>query len=133
MRSGGPYDGWWNGGIRNTASFHNVIALLTEMIGNPTPQRIPLVMNRQLPSADLAYPIAPQEWHFRQSVDYSISLNRAVLNYAAGMREDVVQHLFGGKCSIARGSTDVDDEPETCRPVAARFGGAGGGARRCRI
>jgi hypothetical protein len=27
MRSGGPYDGWWNGGIRNTATFHNTIAI----------------------------------------------------------------------------------------------------------
>ena len=129
MRSGGPYDGWWNGGIRNTASFHNVIALLTEMIGNPTPQRIPLVMNRQLPSADLAYPIAPQVWHFRQSVDYSISLNRAVLNYAAGMREELLYNIYSAaKRSIARGSTDTwTTNPKRLAQVAARFGGAGGG------
>ena len=129
MRSGGPYDGWWNGGIRNTASFHNVIALLTEMIGNPTPQRIPLVMNRQLPSADLAYPIAPQEWHFRQSVDYSVSLNRAVLNYAAGMREELLYNIYAaGKRSIERGNTDTwTTNPKRVAQVAARFGGAGGG------
>ncbi|HEX6315837.1 MAG TPA: M14 metallopeptidase family protein [Gemmatimonadaceae bacterium] len=129
MRSGGPYDGWWNGGIRNTASFHNVIALLTEMIGNPTPQRIPLVMNRQLPSADLAYPIAPQEWHFRQSVDYSISLNRAVLNYAAGMREELLYNIYAaGKRSIERGSKDTwTTNPKRLAQVAARYGGAGGG------
>lgn len=129
MRSGGPYDGWWNGGIRNTASFHNVIALLTEMIGNPTPQRIPLVMSRQLPSADLAYPIAPQEWRFRQSVDYSTSLNRAVLNYAAGMREELLYNIYAaGKRSIARGSTDTwTPNPKRLAEVAARFGGAGGG------
>src|SRR4051812_21781865 len=41
MRGGGPYDGWWNGGIRNTATFHNTIAMLTEIIGSPTPMRIP--------------------------------------------------------------------------------------------
>ncbi|HVJ26904.1 MAG TPA: M14 metallopeptidase family protein, partial [Vicinamibacterales bacterium] len=35
MASGGPYDGWWNGGIRNTGNFHNIIAILTETIGNP--------------------------------------------------------------------------------------------------
>ncbi len=74
MRSGGPYDGWWNGGIRNTAAFHNTIAILTEMIGNPTPMRVPLVMNRQLPTSDLTFPVPPQEWHFRQSVDYSVDL-----------------------------------------------------------
>jgi len=129
MRSGGPYDGWWNGGIRNTASFHNVIALLTEMIGNPTPQRIPLVMSRQLPSADLAYPIAPQEWHFRQSVDYSISLNRAVLNYAAGMREELLYNIYAaGKRAIDRGNTDTwTTNPKRLSQVAEKYNMTGGG------
>jgi hypothetical protein len=108
MRSGGPYDGWWNGGIRNTAAFHNVIALLTEMIGSPTPMRVPLVLGRQLPGADLAYPIGPQVWHFRQSIEYSMSLNRAVLDYAARMRENVLFNVYAmGKHSIERGSTDT--------------------------
>ena len=83
QRTGASYDGWWNGGIRNTATFHNTIAMLTEMIGGPTPQRVPLVAQRQIPQADLALPIAPQEWRFRQSIDYSIELNRAVLNFDA--------------------------------------------------
>jgi hypothetical protein len=77
------------------------------MIGSPTPMRVPLVMQRQLPSADLAFPIAPQEWRFRQSVDYSISLNRAVLDYASRMRENVLYNIYAmGRRSIARGSTD---------------------------
>ena len=71
MASGGAYDGWWNGGIRNTGNFHNIIAILTETIGSPTPMRIPLVIERQIPNRDLPYPIAPQEWRFKQSVDYS--------------------------------------------------------------
>ena len=83
MRSGGPYDGWWNGGIRNTAAFHNTIAILTEMIGSPTPMRVPLVMERQLPTSDLTFPVAPQEWRFRQSIDYSVACNRGVLDSAA--------------------------------------------------
>jgi hypothetical protein len=128
MRSGGPYDGWWNGGIRNTAAFHNTIALLTEMIGNPTPTRVPLVMQRQLPSADLAFPIAPQVWHFRQSVDYSISLNRAVLDYGARMRENLLYNIYAaGKRSIERGRTDTwTPNPKRYAAVAARMGGAGG-------
>ncbi len=108
MRTGGPYDGWWNGGIRNTAAFHNTIALLTEMIGNPTPMRIPFVAQRQLPGADLAFPIAPQLWRFRQSVDYSISLNRAVLDYASRMRENVLYNRYVmGRRAIDRGSRDT--------------------------
>jgi len=139
MRSGGPYDGWWNGGIRNTAAFHNTVALLTEMIGSPTPMRIPLRMERQLPSADLAYPIAPQEWHFRQSVDYSVSLNRAILDYASRMRESVLFNIYAmGRRSIERGSTDTwTPNPKRYAEVAAKLGGgatqagsAGDDARR---
>ncbi len=108
MRSGGPYDGWWNGGIRNTAAFHNTIAILTEMIGSPTPSRVPLVMERQLPTSDLAYPIAPQEWHFRQSIDYSISCNLAVLSLAANLREQFLYDRYAmGRHSIERGSQDT--------------------------
>ena len=133
MRSGGPYDGWWNGGIRNTAAFHNVIALLTEMVGSPTPSRIPLVMSRQLPGADLAYPIAPQEWHFRTSIEYSTSLNRAVLDYASRMRENLLYNIYAmGKHSIERGSTDTwTANPKRYAEVAAQMtqgaGGGGGG------
>ena len=31
------YSTWWNGGLRTTAYFHNMIGILTETIGNPTP------------------------------------------------------------------------------------------------
>jgi hypothetical protein len=108
MRTGGPYDGWWNGGIRNTATFHNIIAMLTEMIGNPTPVRVPFVAQRQVPSADLAFPVPPQEWHFRQSIDYSITLDRAVIDYGSRMRENLLFNIYTmGKHSIERGRTDT--------------------------
>jgi hypothetical protein len=108
MRGGGPYDGWWNGGIRNTATFHNTIAMLTEIIGSPTPMRIPLVLARQIPSGDIAMPIAPQEWHMKQSIEYSTSLDRAVLDYASRMRENLLFNIYRmGKSSIERGSKDT--------------------------
>ena len=108
MRSGGPYDGWWNGGLRNTATFHNTIAMLTEMIGSPTPMRIPFVAARQVPGGDLPMPIAPQEWHLRQSVDYSVTLNRAVLDYASRMRENTLFNFYAmGRTSIERGNRDT--------------------------
>ena len=66
MRSGSSYSTWWNGGLRTTAYFQNIIGLLTEIIGNPTPSTIPAVQSQILPRADLPAPIAPQEWHFRQ-------------------------------------------------------------------
>ena len=66
MRSGSSYSTWWNGGLRTEVYFHNMIGLLTETIGNPTPSRIPFVPAMQLPRGDLPYPVAPQVWHFKQ-------------------------------------------------------------------
>ncbi|MFY9607475.1 MAG: M14 metallopeptidase family protein [Blastocatellia bacterium] len=107
MRSGAPYSTWWNGGLRTTTGFHNMIGLLTESIGSPTPMEIPFLPNRLLPRGDQAYPIAPQTWHFRQSVDYSISANRAVLDVASKHREDFLFNIYRmGKNSIERGSRD---------------------------
>lgn len=106
-RSGANYSTWFNGGLRTTSYFHNIIGLLTEIIGNPTPMRIPLVARRQLPIADMPAPIAPQTWHFRQSIDYSLSANRAVLDYASRHREVLLYNIYRmGQNSIERGSRD---------------------------
>ena len=107
MRSGSGYSTWWNGGLRTTAYFHNIIGLLTETIGNPTPVDIPFVPDKALPKGDLAYPVAPQRWHFKQSVDYSITMNRAVLDFASRYRETLLHNIYRmGKNSIERGSRD---------------------------
>ncbi|MGH7594410.1 MAG: M14 family metallopeptidase, partial [Gemmatimonadales bacterium] len=42
-RNSTSYSTWWNGGLRTTGYFHNMIGILTEAIGNPTPQNIQLV------------------------------------------------------------------------------------------
>ena len=107
MRSGANYSTWYNGGLRTTTYFHNIIGILTEAIGNPTPQEIPLVFRQQLPRQDLMYPIAPQLWHFRQSIDYSITADRAILDYASRHKDQILynQYLMG-KNAIERGSRD---------------------------
>jgi hypothetical protein len=107
VRSGSSYSTWWNGGLRTTVYFHNMIGLLTETIGNPTPIEIPLVLSKQLPKADLPYPIAPQKWHFRQSIEYSLTANRAVLDVASRFGETFLYRAYVmGKHSIERGSQD---------------------------
>ena len=85
-RSGARYSTWWNGGLRTTCYFHNMIGLLTETIGSPTPMRVPFSPNLQLPRADYLAPVEPQAWHFRQSVEYSVTANKAVLDYASRHR-----------------------------------------------
>jgi len=107
MRSGASYSTWWNGGLRTTPYWHNQIGLLTETIGSPNPSNIPFNLRRQLPSNDLPYPIAPQQWHFRQSIEYSITANRAVLDIASKLREDFLFNIWRmGTNSIERGSRD---------------------------
>ena len=107
MRSGASYSTWWNGGLRTTVYFHNMIGLLTETIGNPTPQRIPFLPQKQLATNDLPYPIEPQEWHFRQSIDYSLTANWAVLDYASRFRETMLYNIYRmGMNSIERGGRD---------------------------
>jgi hypothetical protein len=127
MASGGPYDGWWNGGIRNTANFHNIIAILTETIGSPTPMRIPFVAQRQIPNRDLPYPIAPQEWRFRQSIAYSIAFNRAVIDYAARNREHLLYNIFKmARRAIERGSQDSwTPSPTRVQALVERMSAAG--------
>src|SRR5262245_15498895 len=107
MRSGSNYSTWWNGGLRTTVYFHNMIGLLTETIGNPTPMEIPLILSKLLPKADYTFPIAPQKWHFRQSIDYSITANRAVIDIASQHGAELLYNAYlMGKNSIERGSRD---------------------------
>ena len=108
MRSGANYSTWWNGGLRTTVYFHNMIGLLTEIIGNPTPMQIPFVPQRQLAIGDLPMPVAPQTWHFRQSIDYSITANRAVLDVASRHREQFLYNIYlMGRNAIRKGSADT--------------------------
>ena len=107
QRNGGPFSTWWNGGLRTTAYFHNIIGLLTETQGNPTPITIPFMPNRILPDGDNLLPIEPQEWHFRQSIEYSITANRAVLDYASRYRTQLLMNIWRmGQNQIERGSRD---------------------------
>jgi len=108
MRSGSGYSTWWNGGMRTTVYFHNMIGLLTEAIGNPTPIEIPLVPEKQLPKGDYPMPIAPQKWHFAQSIAYELTANRAVLDVASRYRETLLYNIYQmGRNSIQRGNTDT--------------------------
>lgn len=107
QRAGSPYSTWYNGGLRTTTYFHNMIGLLTEIIGSPTPSEIPVVPNRLIPSSANPFPITPRKWYFRNSIDYSVSLNYAVLMYAARHRDELLYNIYRmGKNSIEKGSKD---------------------------
>jgi hypothetical protein len=60
QRSGTEFSTWWNGGLRTATYFHNMVGLLTEIVGNPTPATIPLVPDRLIPNSGTPYPVTPQ-------------------------------------------------------------------------
>jgi len=142
MRSEASYSTWYNGGERTTTGFHNMIGILTEITGNPTPTTIGLVLDKQLPHQDLPLPIPPQSlWRQRQAIDYIMSANRAILDVASKHREDFLYRIYKmGRNSIDRGSKDhwtiqpdwIDEAKaqlakDTGATAAAGRGGAGGG------
>jgi len=131
-RSGARYSMWWNGGLRTTACFHNMIGILTETIGSPTPMQIPFNPSLQLPRADYLAPVAPQTWHFRQSVDYSVTANKAILDYASRHRSELLWNFYKmGRDNIALGKGDswtttpkVVEAAKSAKSAAAPAAGA---------
>ncbi|MBT3773433.1 MAG: peptidase, partial [Gemmatimonadales bacterium] len=107
MRSGASYSTWWNGGLRTTPYFKNMIGLLTETIGHPTPMEIPFIPSRQMPMGDIPLPIEPGPWHFRQSIEYSQTANWAVMDFASRNSDHLLMNIWQmGTNSIQRGDTD---------------------------
>ncbi len=106
-RGGASYSTWWNGGLRTTAYFHNMIGILTEAFGRPDPTPISQTLDRRLPNVDYPDPVPTQIWHARQTIDYLQTANFAILDYVSRYRQEV---LFGmwrmARNSIERGATD---------------------------
>ena len=105
-RSGSNYSTWWNGGLRTMAYFHNQVGLLTESIGNPTPETIGFVPDRLIAqrrpavpdrAADVALPPVDRLLDHRQ-------LRGARLR-AALPREPALQHLPDGQEQHRRAAT----------------------------
>jgi hypothetical protein len=106
-RSGAHYDTWYNGNLRTSTYFHNAVGILVEIIGSPIPETIPFVPERQIAGNDQALPIKPGPWTMAQSVDYSLSLARGLLTYAANNREKLLFDRWQmGANAILKGSSD---------------------------
>lgn len=106
-RSGASYDTWYNGNLRTSAYFHNAVGVLIEIIGMPVPIEIPFVPERQIARNDQPMPAPPQMWSMRQSVSYSLSINRALLSYAAANREKLLFNIWRmGANGIEKGNRD---------------------------
>ena len=99
---------------------------------------IPFVPSKQLPRLEpLPAPIEPQAWHFRQSIDYSITANCAVLDFASRYKEQFLYNIYRmGRDQIERGSARSLDDLERRHDALAggderrRRRRPGGGRRR---
>jgi len=133
VRTGARYSTWWNGGLATTCQFHNMLGLFTETVGGPTPSQIPYIPGKLLPNGDYLAPIPPQKWHFRQSMDYSVSGNKSILDYASRNRERLLFNIWRmGMNSIEHGNQDhwtvTPKMVEAAKKAAAgKEGGKGGG------
>ena len=127
-RTGARYSAWFNGDVSTTCQFHNIIGIFTETIGSPTPMDTPFMAAKLLPNSDYLAPIAPQKWHFRQSVDYSVSGNKSILDYASRNREHLLKNIWiMGKNSIDAGNRDSWTVTPKVIAAAGGGGGMGGG------
>ncbi|MDT8402203.1 MAG: M14 family metallopeptidase, partial [Bacteroidales bacterium] len=107
MRSVASYSTWFNGNLRTTGYFHNQIGILTEIKGNPTPIEIEFNPDRQLPMNDMPFPIEPGPFSFRDAIEYSYSMNMAILDYASRYRETLLFNRYiMGRNNIEKGSRD---------------------------
>jgi hypothetical protein len=132
MRTGAPYSTWFNGGIRTTSYFHNQIGILTESIGNPTPVEIPFVLDMQLPRADVPNPIQPRTFYFREAIEYSVTMNYAILDLASKRHEDFLFNMYKmAKNAIDKGNRDWwTIHPKRIDAARAAIEAAQGGASR---
>ncbi|MBI5705384.1 MAG: peptidase [Armatimonadetes bacterium] len=122
MRSAASYQTWWNGGLRTTAYFHNMVGILTEAMGSPTPGSIPYMPGRLVKTNDMPFPIEPQPWRFRQSIEYEVTANFAILDLASRQRETLLFNTWRmARNAIEKGMKDTwTDYPAR---VAANTGG----------
>ena len=108
MRNAASYQTWWNGGLRTTAYFHNMVGILTEAFGSPTPSRIGFNAGRLVPTTDVPFPIEPQEWKFAQSIEYEITASYAILDYASRYRSQLLKNVYTmARNSIEKGKKDT--------------------------
>ena len=110
-RNAAPYSTWFNGGVRTCVYYRNMLGILTEIIGNPTPIEVPVNPVFQLPKTDWPLPVAPTtattKWHYKQSIDYMVELYKAMVDYGSKNRETLLSNMYTmARRSIEKGSKD---------------------------
>jgi hypothetical protein len=80
---------WWNGGMRTTPYFHNVIGILTETAhASPYPAEIRVTDAQKEPTTWYPNPYSGGKWRFADTVAYMNTGSMAVLRLAADHSEE---------------------------------------------
>ena len=107
-RNAASYSQWANGSSVMTGFMHNTFGVMSEVTGMPHPVQIPLVPDKQISQLDLPAPIEPQIFRFGDAIAYQLSVNRAVMDYAAKNREQLIYETYLMRAkSIADGQKDT--------------------------
>ncbi len=112
------FDTWWDGGMRSTPYFHNMIGLLTET-SHPSatpsfddPKTFPKTFENGAsttePSTSYPSPYPGGEWHLRNSCDYIVTTSMAVLDQASQARESWLYDIYQmGRDAIAANTDEA--------------------------
>jgi hypothetical protein len=102
------YSSWWNGGMRTTPYFHNIIGILTETgHASPYPANYKLNEKQMEPSTWYPNPYRGGEWHFRDTVAYMNTGSMGVLNIAADLAETFQYNIYlMAKWAIEKGASE---------------------------
>jgi hypothetical protein len=112
------YDTWWNGGMRSAPYYHNMIGILTETQHNSAtpavydPKTFPKTFangeSTLQPSTFYPSPFLGGEWHLRNSCDYMVTASMAMLDLAAGRREEWLSDIYRmGRDAIRAGANET--------------------------
>lgn len=99
------YSNWWNGGMRSTPCFHNIVGILTETASGrfATPVEISAAQlpkalasgeDAMLPSTWNPSPWKGGTWRLRDQMDYMMTATMAVLRLGADYREDWLYNRY---------------------------------------
>lgn len=95
------FDGWWNGGLRTAPLFHNMHGILTETAGyayatprtydpKDFPERFANGLPTREPSTFYARPWMGGRWTLRDAIEYMLTADFAVLDYASRHSRDLL-------------------------------------------
>jgi hypothetical protein len=102
------FSSWWNGGMRTTPYFHNVIGILTETgHASPYPATYKLTPEQMEPTGWYPNPYRGGPWRFKDTVDYMNTASLGLLNIAADLAESFQYNMYlMARNAIRKGETE---------------------------